>query len=83
MGDHDYVQEALTNSGVAIDFWKIAMRPGKPFMYGRRKGQHVLGLPGNPGLGPGLRPAVPEAADRCAAGPARATTWSKRGSARR
>lgn len=48
VGDHDYVQEALRNSGVAIDFWKIAMRPGKPFMYGRRKGQHVLGLPGNP-----------------------------------
>jgi len=48
VGDHDYVQEALKNSGVAIDFWKIAMRPGKPFMYGRRKGQHVLGLPGNP-----------------------------------
>jgi molybdopterin molybdotransferase len=33
---------------VTIDFWKIAMRPGKPFMYGRRKRQHVLGLPGNP-----------------------------------
>jgi molybdopterin molybdotransferase len=48
VGDHDYVQEALKNSGVNIDFWKIAMRPGKPFMYGRRKGQHVLGLPGNP-----------------------------------
>lgn len=48
VGDHDYVQEALKNSGVAIGFWKIAMRPGKPFMYGRRKGQHVLGLPGNP-----------------------------------
>ena len=48
VGDHDYVQEALRNSGVAIDFWKIAMRPGKPFMYGRRKAQHVLGLPGNP-----------------------------------
>jgi molybdopterin molybdotransferase len=48
VGDHDYVQEALRNSGVKIDFWKIAMRPGKPFMYGRRKGQHVLGLPGNP-----------------------------------
>ncbi len=48
VGDHDYVQEALKNSGVAIDFWKIAMRPGKPFMYGRRRGQHVLGLPGNP-----------------------------------
>ena len=48
VGDHDYVQEALRNSGVKIDFWKIAMRPGKPFMYGRRGGQHVLGLPGNP-----------------------------------
>jgi molybdopterin molybdotransferase len=48
VGDHDYVQEALKNSGVKIDFWKIAMRPGKPFMYGRRKRQHVLGLPGNP-----------------------------------
>ena len=48
VGDHDYVQEALRNSGIAIAFWKIAMRPGKPFMYGRRKGQHVLGLPGNP-----------------------------------
>ena len=48
VGDHDYVQEALKNSGVKIGFWKIAMRPGKPFMYGRRKGQHVLGLPGNP-----------------------------------
>lgn len=48
VGDHDYVQEALRNSGVAIDFWKIAMRPGKPFMYGRRRAQHVLGLPGNP-----------------------------------
>lgn len=48
VGDHDYVQEALKNAGVKIDFWKIAMRPGKPFMYGRRRGQHVLGLPGNP-----------------------------------
>ena len=48
MGDHDHVQEALKNSGVKIAFWKIAMRPGKPFMYGRRNGQHVLGLPGNP-----------------------------------
>ena len=48
VGDHDYVQEALKNSGVRMRFWKIAMRPGKPFMYGRRKAQHVLGLPGNP-----------------------------------
>ena len=48
VGDHDYIQEALRHSGVRISFWKIALRPGKPFMYGRRNGQHVLGLPGNP-----------------------------------
>jgi len=48
VGDHDYVQAALKNVGVRIAFWKIAMRPGKPFMYGRWKGQRVMGLPGNP-----------------------------------
>ena len=48
VGDHDFVQEALKNTGVKIDFWKIAMRPGKPFMYGRKGKQQVLGLPGNP-----------------------------------
>jgi molybdopterin molybdotransferase len=48
VGDHDFVQEALKRAGVKIDFWKIAMRPGKPFMYGRKGKQHVLGLPGNP-----------------------------------
>jgi molybdopterin molybdotransferase len=48
VGDHDFIQQALMNTGVKIDFWKIAMRPGKPFMYGRKGGQHVLGLPGNP-----------------------------------
>jgi molybdopterin molybdotransferase len=48
VGDHDFIQQALKNTGVKIDFWKIAMRPGKPFMYGRKGRQHVLGLPGNP-----------------------------------
>ena len=48
VGDHDFIQQALKNTGVKIDFWKIAMRPGKPFMYGRKGKQHVLGLPGNP-----------------------------------
>ena len=48
VGEHDFIQEALKNTGVKIDFWKIAMRPGKPFMYGRKGKQHVLGLPGNP-----------------------------------
>jgi len=60
VGDHDYVQAALKNSGVAIDFWKIAMRPGKPFMYGRRKSQHVLGLKTtSAGMRPGSRHRMP------------------------
>jgi len=48
VGDRDLLRPALARQGMTLDFWKIAMRPGKPFMYGRRKGQHVLGLPGNP-----------------------------------
>ena len=48
VGDHDFIQESLKNTGVKIGFWKIALRPGKPFMYGRKGKQHVLGLPGNP-----------------------------------
>jgi molybdopterin molybdotransferase len=48
VGDHDYVQEAFKACGVKIDFWKIALRPGKPFMYGRKGKTHVMGLPGNP-----------------------------------
>lgn len=48
VGDHDFVQEALKGVGVKIDFWKIAMRPGKPFMFGTKGRLCVLGLPGNP-----------------------------------
>ena len=48
VGDHDYVQEAFKACGVKIGFWKIALRPGKPFMYGRKGKTHVMGLPGNP-----------------------------------
>lgn len=48
VGDHDHVQEALKAAGVKVDFWKVALRPGKPLMYGRKGRQHVLGLPGNP-----------------------------------
>jgi len=48
VGDHDFVQEALKGAGVKIDFWKIAMRPGKPFMFGTKGRLCVLGLPGNP-----------------------------------
>lgn len=48
VGDHDLVQSALTSRGMTLDFWRIAMRPGKPLMYGRLGNLHVLGLPGNP-----------------------------------
>lgn len=48
VGDHDLVQAALRNTGAEIDFWKVAMRPGKPVMAGRIGSAIVLGLPGNP-----------------------------------
>lgn len=48
VGDHDLVQAALKAQGMALDFWRIAMRPGKPLMVGRIENMQVLGLPGNP-----------------------------------
>jgi molybdopterin molybdotransferase len=48
VGDHDLTQAALKAAGVEIGFWKIAMRPGKPLMHGRRGRTRVIGLPGNP-----------------------------------
>jgi molybdopterin molybdotransferase len=48
VGDHDLVAPALTARGMALDFWKVAIRPGKPLLYGRLKKSRVLGLPGNP-----------------------------------
>jgi molybdopterin molybdotransferase len=48
VGEHDLVQPALTDRGLVVDFWKIAMRPGKPLMFGRLGDLPVLGLPGNP-----------------------------------
>jgi molybdopterin molybdotransferase len=48
VGMHDLVQEALTRSGIKLDFWKIAMRPGKPLMFARHGRQRIIGLPGNP-----------------------------------
>jgi len=48
VGDHDLVQSALAPHGFALDFWKIAMRPGKPLIFGRLKDTPLLGLPGNP-----------------------------------
>jgi molybdopterin molybdotransferase len=48
VGDHDLVQAALRNIGADMDFWKVAMRPGKPVMAGKIGDTIVLGLPGNP-----------------------------------
>ena len=48
VGDHDLVQPALKAAGGTIDFWRIALRPGKPMMAGRVNGATVLVLPGNP-----------------------------------
>lgn len=48
VGEHDLVGAALTELGMDLTFWKIAMRPGKPLMVGRLGNVHVLGLPGNP-----------------------------------
>jgi molybdopterin molybdotransferase len=48
VGDHDLVRPALNAAGASLDFWKVAMRPGKPLMAGRLGDTVVLGLPGNP-----------------------------------
>src|SRR6185295_19943022 len=48
VGDHDLILKALGPKGFALDFWKIAMRPGKPLIFGRLGRTPLLGLPGNP-----------------------------------
>jgi len=48
VGEHDLVAPVLEGRGMALAFWKIAMRPGKPLMFGRLGASRVLGLPGNP-----------------------------------
>ena len=48
VGDHDLVSSTLQARGMALDFWKIAMRPGKPLLFGRLDGLRVIGVPGNP-----------------------------------
>ena len=48
VGEHDMIRPGLAQQGFELDFWKIAMRPGKPLLCGRLGGMAVLGLPGNP-----------------------------------
>jgi len=48
VGEHDLVQSVLGQQGLEVDFWQIAMRPGKPLMFGRIGETMMIGLPGNP-----------------------------------
>ncbi len=48
VGDHDLVRQVLGEKGLDVDFWRVAIRPGKPLMFGDLDGTPVLGLPGNP-----------------------------------
>ena len=48
VGDHDLVRGVLGRHGLELDFWQIAMRPGKPLLFGSLGGVPLLGLPGNP-----------------------------------
>lgn len=48
VGDHDLVQAAFGRRGMELDFWRVALRPGKPMIHGRLGPMRILGLPGNP-----------------------------------
>ena len=48
VGDHDLIKSVLGEVGLEVDFWRIAMRPGKPLIFGQLAGTPLLGLPGNP-----------------------------------
>ncbi len=48
VGEHDLVRGVLSEDGLSIDFWEIAMRPGKPLMFGQYRSTPMVGLPGNP-----------------------------------
>jgi molybdopterin molybdotransferase len=48
VGEHDLVQAALKSLGAKIDIWRVAIKPGKPFLFGRLGNCAVFGLPGNP-----------------------------------
>jgi molybdopterin molybdotransferase len=48
VGDYDFVKEALSELGMEMVFWRVAMKPGKPLAFGTIQGKPVFGLPGNP-----------------------------------
>ena len=48
VGELDFVKAAFEKQGGSMEFWKVSIRPGKPFVFGRRNGKFLFGLPGNP-----------------------------------
>ena len=48
VGDYDYLQDAFKSLGGRVVFWKVSMKPGKPFLFGTIKGLPLFGVPGNP-----------------------------------
>ncbi len=48
MGDYDYTRDLLSDWGVEVKFWKVAVKPGKPLLFGMKGRVPVFGLPGNP-----------------------------------
>src|SRR5438477_934136 len=48
VGEHDLVQTTLRTLGASIDIWRVAIKPGKPFLFGQANECAVFGLPGNP-----------------------------------
>ena len=63
VGDYDLVQTAFAAEGMALSFWKLALRPGRPLMHGRLGAMQVLGVPGNPVSAFVCALSVPGAAD--------------------
>src|SRR5262249_25475246 len=48
VGEMDFVKSAFEELGGKLEFWKVAMKPGRPFVFGRRNEKFLFGLPGNP-----------------------------------
>jgi molybdopterin molybdotransferase len=48
VGDHDLIKPVFAALGGELDFWKISLKPGKPFCFGRLGEKYLFGLPGNP-----------------------------------
>ena len=48
VGELDFVKQGFADAGGDLQFWKVAIRPGRPFIFGRLRGKLLLGLPGNP-----------------------------------